>query len=171
MTIPIKPNRPILLSYARRKALPWPHTQPVEQDKNTVLRVSLVVKIHVLACVSPYSLQWFFFFFFFFPFPFISCFCFSVFSLPFPAFTTYIFPLSSWYCPFNPFIPPPLVFRFYSFLFHSFTLFVFVLTLCLVFFQIPLPLSLLHRPPVIVLKSLNINSDNDMEDPVSTREG
>jgi hypothetical protein len=40
-----------------------------------------------------------------------------------------------------------------------------------VFFQIPLPLSLLHRPPVIVLKSLNINSDNDMEDPVSTREG
>jgi len=165
VTMPIKPNRPILRT---RECSPLTAHPTCRRGQKYRIESKPCRKIHVLACVHLTASTGFSFFFFFsfrlFP-AFAFLFSLYLFRLS-PLVSTYIFSLSSCYCPFNLFPPTPLVFRFYSFLFHSFTLFVFVLTLCLAFFQIPLPLSLRRRPPVIVLKSFSTNSDNDMEDPV-----
>lgn len=167
--MPIKSNRPIPPILRTRESAPLgAHTTCTTGQKKNCTESKPCRKKHVLVCVSPYILHRFFFFF---P-PFISCFfpfyfC-STFSgfhpLHLPSFFL-VLSIQSF------FFFLPLVFRFYSFLFHSFTLFVFVLTLCLVFFQIPLPPSLLRRPHAIVLKSLNTNGDNDTEDPVWITEG
>ena len=164
VTMPIKSNRPIPPILRTRESAPLgAHTTcTTGQKKKNCTESKPCRKKHVLVCVSPYILHRFFFFFPVYFLLFSVLFLLYLFRLS--PLTSSLFLLGIVHSIFFFFLP--LVFRFYSFLFHSFTLFVFVLTLCLVFFQIPLPPSLLRRPHAIVLKSLNTNGDNDTEDPV-----